>query len=108
MTVPPNVLATLGIAFGAWLAARTGRRASLIIGSAVVAIIGTTPSSKIIILGPTPCRLHRSSHHHNRCVVFMIDMTFPNTNHSAGAQYVGVHFAALGVYTGNALLLRFV
>ncbi|KAH9047698.1 major facilitator superfamily domain-containing protein [Lactarius hengduanensis] len=62
MTVPPNVLATVGIAFGAWLAARTGRRASLIIGSAVVAII-------------------------------------------AGAQYVGVHFAALGVYTGNALLL---
>lgn len=24
----------------------------------------------------------------------------------AGAQYVGVHFAAAGVYTGNALLLR--
>lgn len=24
---------------------------------------------------------------------------------SAGAQYVGVHFASLGVYTGNALLL---
>ncbi|KAH9179345.1 major facilitator superfamily domain-containing protein, partial [Lactarius sanguifluus] len=71
MTVPPNVLATVGIVFGAWLAARTGRRASLIIGSAVVAIIGTIPSSKIV----------------------------------AGAQYVGVHFAALGVYTGNALLL---
>ncbi|KAH9080415.1 major facilitator superfamily domain-containing protein [Lactarius deliciosus] len=72
MTVPPNVLATVGIAFGAWLAARTGRRASLIIGSAVVAIIGY-----IILL----------------------------TTKTAGAQYVGVHFAALGVYTGNALLL---
>ena len=33
MTVPPNVLASMGIAFGAWLAARTGRRAPLIIGS---------------------------------------------------------------------------
>ncbi|KAH9042020.1 major facilitator superfamily domain-containing protein [Lactarius pseudohatsudake] len=72
MTVPPNVLATVGIAFGAWLAARTGRRASLIIGSAVVAIIGY-----IILL----------------------------TTNTAAAQYVGVHFAALGVYTGNALLL---
>ncbi|KAH8998469.1 major facilitator superfamily domain-containing protein [Lactarius akahatsu] len=72
MTVPPNVLATVGIVFGAWLAARTGRRASLIIGSAVVAIIGY-----IILL----------------------------TTKTAGAQYVGVHFAALGVYTGNALLL---
>ena len=30
------------------------------------------------------------------------------TNNLAGAQYVGVHFAALGVYTGNALLLRFI
>ncbi|KAH9065315.1 major facilitator superfamily domain-containing protein [Lactarius vividus] len=72
MTVPPNVLATVGIAFGAWLAARTGRRAPLIIGSAVVAIIGY-----IVLL----------------------------TTKTAGAQYVGVHFAALGVYTGNALLL---
>lgn len=25
--------------------------------------------------------------------------------HVAGAQYVGVHLAAMGVYTGNALLL---
>ena len=24
----------------------------------------------------------------------------------AGAQYAGVHFAAAGIYTGNALLLR--
>ncbi|KAI0297650.1 major facilitator superfamily domain-containing protein [Russula brevipes] len=62
MTVPPYVLASIGIASGAWLAARIGRRAPLIIGSAVVAIL-------------------------------------------AGAQYLGVHFAALGVYTGNALLL---
>jgi MFS family permease len=40
MTVPPNVLASIGIASGAWLAARIGRRAPLIIGSAVVAILG--------------------------------------------------------------------
>ena len=40
MTVPPNMLACMGIAFGAWLAARTGRRAPLIIGSAVIAILG--------------------------------------------------------------------
>ncbi|KAI9443317.1 major facilitator superfamily domain-containing protein [Lactarius indigo] len=72
MSVPPNVLATVGIAFGAWLAAQTGRRASLIIGSAIVAIIGY-----IVLL----------------------------TTKTAGAQYVGVHFAALGIYTGNALLL---
>jgi MFS family permease len=44
MTVPPNALAFVGIVFGAWLAAWTGRRASLIIGSAVVAIIGTCDS----------------------------------------------------------------
>ncbi len=36
------------------------------------------------------------------------DPSFPHTNNPAGAQYVGVHFAALGVYTGNALLLRFI
>lgn len=41
MTVPPNVLASMGIAFGAWLAVRTGtgRRAPLIIGSTVIAIL---------------------------------------------------------------------
>ncbi|KAI0795290.1 major facilitator superfamily domain-containing protein [Irpex lacteus] len=72
MTVPPNALAAAGIALGAWLAARTGRRAPLIIGSAVIGIIG------YIILA---------------------------SSKTAGAQYVGVHFASLGVYTGNALLL---
>jgi len=72
MTVPPYALACVGIAFGAWLAARTGRRAPLIIGSAIVAILGY-----IILL----------------------------TTKTPGSQYVGVHFAALGVYTGNALLL---
>ncbi|KAI0090538.1 major facilitator superfamily domain-containing protein [Irpex rosettiformis] len=72
MTVPPNALAAAGIGSGAWLAARTGRRAPLIIGSAVIGIIG------YIILASTK---------------------------TAGAQYVGVHFASLGVYTGNALLL---
>lgn len=72
MTVPPNALAALGIAFGAWLAAWTGQRASLIIASAFVAIIGYT----VLLTTATP-----------------------------GAQYAGVHFAALGVYTGNALIL---
>ncbi|KAI0700161.1 major facilitator superfamily domain-containing protein [Cytidiella melzeri] len=72
MTVPPNALAAIGIAIGAWLAAQTGRRAPLIIGSGAVAIIG------YIILCSTK---------------------------TAGAQYVGVLFASLGVYTGNALLL---
>ncbi|KAI0056572.1 MFS general substrate transporter [Artomyces pyxidatus] len=71
MTVPPNVLAALGIAFGAWLAARTGKRAPLIIGAAGVAIVE----------------------------VYVLNVR------TAGAQYAGVHFAALGVYTGNALLL---
>ncbi len=40
MTVPPYVLACIGVVSGAWLAARTGRRASFIIGSAFVAILG--------------------------------------------------------------------
>ncbi|KAI0304323.1 major facilitator superfamily domain-containing protein [Multifurca ochricompacta] len=81
MTVPPNALASIGIAFGAWLAARTGRRAPLIIGSAVVAIIG------YIVLLTTETHLTSGP------------------NDIAGAQYAGVHFAALGIYTGNALLL---
>jgi hypothetical protein len=43
MTVPPYVLSCIGIVSGAWLAARTGRRAPLIVGSAAVAILGMTP-----------------------------------------------------------------
>ncbi|KAJ4491464.1 major facilitator superfamily domain-containing protein [Lentinula edodes] len=62
LTVPPNTLAALSIAFTVWLSVRCDCRAILIIIAAVVAII-------------------------------------------AGAQYVGVHLAAAGVYTGNALLL---
>lgn len=113
MTVPPYALATVGIAFGAWFAARTGRRAPLIIGSSSVAIIGTTPSSKVVLVRLTsaPCRLHRSSHDHNTYVVFMIDTKYPSSlvqNNLAGAQYAGVHFATLGVYTGNAVVLRFI
>ncbi|KAI0343420.1 MFS general substrate transporter [Trametopsis cervina] len=72
MTVPPNALAAIGIGCGAWLAARTRRRAPLVIGCGVIAIIG------YIILATTK---------------------------TPGAQYVGVHFASLGVYTGNALIL---
>lgn len=40
MTVPPNTLAAIGIGFGAWIAARTGRRAPLIIAAMSIAIIG--------------------------------------------------------------------
>jgi MFS family permease len=40
MTVPPNTIAAIGIAFGAWLAAKTGRRAPLIMGASSIAIIG--------------------------------------------------------------------
>ena len=32
----------------------------------------------------------------------------PRSNYPAGAPYVGVHLATLGVYTGVALLLRYV
>ncbi|KAI0034640.1 major facilitator superfamily domain-containing protein [Vararia minispora EC-137] len=39
MTVPPNTLAAIGIGLGAWLAARSGRRAPLIIGAAAIAIV---------------------------------------------------------------------
>ncbi|KAG6906618.1 hypothetical protein DXG01_012936 [Tephrocybe rancida] len=38
-------------------------------------------------------------------VVAIIGYIILMTTHTAGAQYVGVHFAAAGVYTGNALLL---
>ncbi|KAJ4482056.1 major facilitator superfamily domain-containing protein [Lentinula aciculospora] len=62
LTVPPNTLAALSIAFTVWLSIRCDRRAVFIIIAAAVAIL-------------------------------------------AGAQYVGVHLAAAGVYTGNALLL---
>lgn len=48
MTVPPNMLACMGIAFGAWLAARTGRRAPLIIGSAVIAILGMYYMTQVV------------------------------------------------------------
>jgi hypothetical protein len=45
MSIPPYVLSCIGIVSGAWLAARTGRRAPFIIGSAVVAILGMTRCS---------------------------------------------------------------
>ncbi|THH16559.1 hypothetical protein EW146_g4101 [Bondarzewia mesenterica] len=92
MTIPPNVVATLGIWSGAWLAARTKTRAPLIIGSAAIAIVGyiimlSTHTREWISLSPT--RWNTDASHLQK----------------AGAQYTGVHFAALGVYTGNALLL---
>lgn len=54
MTVPPNMLASMGIAFAAWLAARTGRRAPLIIGSALIAILGMCNSLGCFFLRPNP------------------------------------------------------
>ena len=54
MTVPPNMLASMGIAFAAWLAARTGRRAPLIIGSALTAILGMCNSLGYFFLRPNP------------------------------------------------------
>lgn len=89
MTVPPNVLAVLGIGSGAWLAERTSRRAPLIIGSAVIGVIGTFTRLPRYVKA-------------DRIYVGYIILASSKT---AGAQYVGVHFASLGVYTGNALLL---
>ena len=89
MTVPPNVLAVLGIGSGAWLAERTSRRAPLIIGSAVIGVVGTfTRLSGYLKANET----------YTGYIILASSKT-------AGAQYVGVHFASLGVYTGNALLL---
>ncbi|KAH7337182.1 major facilitator superfamily domain-containing protein [Rhizoctonia solani] len=73
LTVPPYTFSAICIGITAWLASIYNRRATFIIGSAVVAIIG-----EYILLIAT---------------------------HTAGRQYVGVHLACAGVYTGNALLL---
>ena len=54
MTVPPNALAAIGIAFGAWLAARTGRGAVLVISFAGIAIISLLASQLLLIV------LHKS------------------------------------------------
>ena len=62
MTVPPYVLSCIGIVSGAWLAARTGRRAPFIIGSAVVAILGMTHCSCLsFFLVPTAFQVISSS-----------------------------------------------
>lgn len=106
MTVPPNALASLSIWTTVWLSAKFDRRAPFIFGAAGVAIIGrvryghcafylTILVGYIIILTGQTCTLCRSR----------LTQALPNID-AAGAQYVGVHFAAAGVYTGNALLLR--
>lgn len=107
MTVPPYVLSCIGIACGAWLAARTGLRSPFIIGSAVVAI-----------LGMTLCSCLRFSSGSNRFLGYIILLATKtgtlslqlryhvDLNSIAGAQYVGVHFCTLGVYTGESLILR--
>ena len=62
MTVPPYVFSCIGIVSGAWLAARTGRRAPFIIGSAVVAILGMTHCSYLRpFLVPTAFQVISSS-----------------------------------------------
>jgi hypothetical protein len=62
MTVPPYVLSCLGIVSGAWLAARTGRRAPFIIGSAVVAVLGMAHCSCLrFFLVPTAFQVILSS-----------------------------------------------
>ncbi|KAJ3722074.1 major facilitator superfamily domain-containing protein [Lentinula guzmanii] len=77
LTVPPNTLAALSISLTVWLSIRYDRRAVFIIIAAAVAIIGSFPPRYIVLL----------------------------TASKPGAQYVGVHLAAAGIYTGNALLL---
>lgn len=106
MTVPPYLLSCIGIVSGAWLAARTGRRAPLIIGSAVVAILGMTHSSALTFFWFQPFfRLYYPPYNQDRYVVFMM-RDHIDLNSIAGAQYTGVHFCTLGVYTGEALILR--
>lgn len=126
LTVPPNTLAALSIWFTVWLSSRYDRRAPFIIAAAFIAIIGTgfaisgrscayvcyqviSSSSQLKLVCSSAC-----------CRAMMTDRI------AAGAQYVGVHFgtvlssmlyalteahalclAAAGIYTGNALLLRY-
>jgi len=107
MTVPPYVLACIGVVSGAWLAARTGRRASFIIGSAFVAILGMTHCSclKFSLSNAFLLRLYHPPYNQDTYVTFIM-RDHVDSNDIAGAQYMGVHFATLGVYTGEALLLR--
>jgi hypothetical protein len=73
MTIPPNALAGVGIIFGAWLAAWTGRRAPVIIGFVVVAIIGTTPAAAILEFYPflIPFRLRYPPCGQDKYVLFL-------------------------------------
>ncbi|KAK0487455.1 major facilitator superfamily domain-containing protein [Armillaria novae-zelandiae] len=77
--VSPNALASISIWLTVWLSSKYNLRAPFIIASAIVAIIGA-------------CVLLRPSHTRT-CII------------EPGSQYTGVHFAAAGVYAGNALLL---
>ncbi|KAG2001822.1 high-affinity nicotinic acid transporter [Coprinopsis cinerea AmutBmut pab1-1] len=78
MTVPPNSLASISIWATVWVSARVNKRA---------------PSSSDLLSLQSSSESWFSSSSWN--IRFNL----------AGAQYVGVHFAAAGVYTGNALLL---
>ena len=107
MTIPPNMARCLSIWFIVWISSRVDKRAPFILGSAVVAIIGVTlqmPSLSIL----TGIRLHYSSHGKDRYddAQFRIFGIY-STTWAGGGQYVGVHFAAMGIYMGNSLLLRF-
>lgn len=111
MSVPPNILASVSIWTTVWLSARCNLRAPFIIGAAVIAIIGTP------VVGTR--NLSKNSYFETQVTLFYSLQRQVSFNgklftedynwqlrHGAGAQYVGVHFAAAGVYTGNALLLR--
>ena len=55
------MLASMGIALAAWLAARTGQRAPLIIGSALIAILGMCNSLGCFSFRPNPQQATSSS-----------------------------------------------
>ncbi len=71
MTVPPNMLASIGIAFGAWFTARTGHRAPFIIGSAVVTIFGMTRYSFFFLCSNPSQVIYHSPRDKDTYVIFM-------------------------------------
>lgn len=90
LTVPPNSLASISLGVTVWLSTKHNRRAVFIIIAAFVAIIGNKFSAKHTFL---------SSNLVEGYIVLL-------TTKTASAQYVGIHLAVAGIYTGDALLLR--
>ncbi|KIL63222.1 hypothetical protein M378DRAFT_79918 [Amanita muscaria Koide BX008] len=81
MTIPPNAAACILLWLTVWLSSRINMKAPFIIGSAVIA---------------RPIAQH---------LPFDAGYIILLTTKTAGAQYTGVHFAAIGIFTGNGLLL---